>query len=235
MSKVIKQMEMDALKTRLRGRPRRGGAEHQGADCQAITTFRANLRKKNIRVKVVKNSLTRKVFGELGLNVGAESPYWVGPTTLVFGAGSVAELSQAVDGELKTPKTAPLYKDKVKIKGAVADGQEVPLRDGPQDADALAGDRRRTGGAAQPGRVDRSAASSAPAVRSPDRFRRSARKRRPWRPPPTKASGGRQPPDSASSQRRYEVIRGLTPPARRLDKLLRTPLLRFKQLCITKG
>ncbi len=76
---------------------------------------------------MVKNSLTRKVFGAIGLNVGDESPYWTGPTTMVWGAGSVAELSQAVDGELKTPKIAALYKDKVKVKGAIADGQEVPF------------------------------------------------------------------------------------------------------------
>ena len=39
----------------------------------------------------------------------------------------MAELSQAVDGELKLPKNAPLYKDKVKVKGAIADGQEIPF------------------------------------------------------------------------------------------------------------
>ncbi len=127
MSKLIKQMEMDALKRDFEGVRDVVVLSTKGLSCLGDSTFRANLRKKNIRVKVVKNSLTRKVFGEIGLNVGAESPYWVGPTTLVFGAGSVAELSQAVDGELKTPKTAPLYKGKVNIKGAVADGQEVPF------------------------------------------------------------------------------------------------------------
>jgi large subunit ribosomal protein L10 len=127
MSKVIKQMEMDALKKDFEGVRDVVVLSTRGLTCHADQTFRANLRKKNIRVKVVKNSLTRKVFGEIGLNVGDESPYWIGPTTMVFGAGSVAELSQAVDGELKTPKTAPLYKDKVTIKGAVADGQPVPF------------------------------------------------------------------------------------------------------------
>jgi large subunit ribosomal protein L10 len=125
MSKVIKQMEMDALKKDFEGVRDMVVLSTKGLTCQADATFRANLRKKNIRVKVVKNSLTRKVFGEIGLKVGDESPYWVGPTTVVYGAGSVAELSQAVEGELKAPKTAPLYKDKVTIKGAVADGQEV--------------------------------------------------------------------------------------------------------------
>jgi len=127
MSKVIKQMEMDALKKDFQGVRDLVVLSVKGMTCQADQVFRANLRKKNIRVKVVKNSLTRKVFGEIGLNVGDDSPYWVGPTTLVFGAGSVAELSQAVEGELKTPKIAALYKDKVKVKGAIADGQEVPF------------------------------------------------------------------------------------------------------------
>ncbi len=125
MSKVIKQMEMDALKRDFQGVRDVVVLSTKGLTCLGDSTFRANLRKKNIRVKVVKNSLTRKVFGEIGLNVGDESPYWTGPTTMVWGAGSVAELSQAVDGELKTPKIAALYKDKVKVKGAIADGQEV--------------------------------------------------------------------------------------------------------------
>jgi large subunit ribosomal protein L10 len=127
MSKVIKQMEMDALKRDFEGVRDVVVLSTKGLSCLADSTFRANLRKKNIRVKVVKNSLTRKVFGAIGLNVGDESPYWTGPTTMVWGAGSVAELSQAVDGELKTPKIAPLYKGKVAIKGAIADGQEVPF------------------------------------------------------------------------------------------------------------
>ena len=127
MSKVIKQMEMTALRKNFEGVRDVVVLSTKGLTCQADSTFRSNMRKKNIRLQVVKNSLTRKVFGELGLNVAAESPYWTGPTTLVWGAGSVAELSQAVDGELKLPKNAPLYKDKVKVKGAIADGQEIPF------------------------------------------------------------------------------------------------------------
>jgi len=127
MSKIIKQMEMDALKKDFHGVSDAVVLSVKGMSCLGDATFRTNLRKKNIRVKVVKNSLTCKVFGEIGLNIAAESPYWVGPTTMVFGAGSVAELSQAVEGELKAPKTAPLYKDKVTIKGAIADGQAVPF------------------------------------------------------------------------------------------------------------
>ncbi len=40
-------------------------------------------------------------------------------------ASSIAELSQEIDKELRQPKLAALYKDKVSVKGAVADGLEV--------------------------------------------------------------------------------------------------------------
>jgi len=127
MSKVIKQMEMTALRKSFDGVRDVVVLSTKGLTCHADSTFRANMRKKNIRLQVVKNSLTRKVFGELGLNFSKESPYWKGPTLLAWGAGSVAELSQAVDGELKLPKNLPLYKDKVRVKGAIADGLEIPF------------------------------------------------------------------------------------------------------------
>ena len=127
MSKVIKQMEMTALRKSFEGVRDLVVLSAKGLSCLGDSTFRANMRKKNIRLQVVKNSLTRKVFGDIGLNVAAESAYWTGPTLLAWGAGSVAELSQAVEGELKLPKNAPLYKDKVRVKGAIADGQEVPF------------------------------------------------------------------------------------------------------------
>jgi large subunit ribosomal protein L10 len=126
MSKFIKQMEMASLKETFKDVRDLAVLSVQGLTCQADASLRAALRKKKIRLKVVKNSLTRKVFGELGLNVKDDSPYWAGPTTLAWGAGSIAELCQAIDGELNAPKVAALYKDKVKRKGAIADGQEVP-------------------------------------------------------------------------------------------------------------
>jgi large subunit ribosomal protein L10 len=127
MSKVIKQMEMDALKDAFKDVRDLVVLSITGLDCVADHQFRAALRKKNVRLKVVKNSLTRRVFDELGLHVGEGSPYWTGPTALAWGGASVAELSRAIDGELKAPKTAAQYKDKVVVKGAVADGQPVPF------------------------------------------------------------------------------------------------------------
>jgi large subunit ribosomal protein L10 len=127
MSKVIKQMEMDDLKKTFQGVRDAVVLSIQGLNATVDNAFRATLRKKNVRLKVVKNSLTRRVFGELGLAVPADSPFWAGPTALAWGANSVAELSRAIDTELKAPKTAPLYKDKVKIKGAITEGQPIPF------------------------------------------------------------------------------------------------------------
>jgi large subunit ribosomal protein L10 len=127
MSKVIKQMEMNALKQAFQGVRDAVVLSIKGLDCKADNAFRATLRKKNVRLKVIKNSLTCKVFAELGLKVPDESPYWIGPTAMAWGANSIAEVSRAIDAELKGPKTAPLYKDKVTIKGAIVEGQPMPF------------------------------------------------------------------------------------------------------------
>jgi large subunit ribosomal protein L10 len=125
MSKVIKQMEMDSLKKTFQGVRDVVVLSIQGLGSTTDNAFRTTLRKKNVRVKIVKNSLTRRVFSELGLGVPVDSPYWIGPTAMAWGANSVAELSRAIDAELKAPKTAPLYKDKIKIKGAIVEGQPI--------------------------------------------------------------------------------------------------------------
>ena len=62
--------------------------------------MRLSLRKKHIRLQVVKNSLARRVFGELGMDIGKDSPYWVGTTWMAYGPESVAELSS---GRLPVP------------------------------------------------------------------------------------------------------------------------------------
>ena len=125
MSKVIKQMESDALRETFQNVRDAVILSIQGLNCQLDGSLRATLRKKNIRMKVVKNSLTRRLLDELGIHIGADSPMWVGPTTLAWGANSIAELSRALDDELKKSKAAPQYKDKVTIKGAIADGQVI--------------------------------------------------------------------------------------------------------------
>lgn len=125
MSKVIKQMQMDALKGNLGQVRDMVFLSVKGLSAQAEHNLRMALRKKKVSLHVVKNSLTRLVFRDLGIKVGDDSAYWTGPTALAFGTDSLGELSRSIEGELKSPKLAPVYKDKVTIKGALADGQPV--------------------------------------------------------------------------------------------------------------
>jgi len=118
MSKQIKQMEMDALEQTFRGVRDLVVLSVAGLNSQTDNQLRLGLRKKNIRLQVVKNTLARRVFEHLGMNAG---DVWAGPTTLAWGSTSVAELSKEIDAiARKNDKT-------MKVKGAVADGQPVPF------------------------------------------------------------------------------------------------------------
>jgi large subunit ribosomal protein L10 len=70
----------------------------------------------------VKNSLMRRVFGESGITL--DPAIWEGPTTIAWGGESVKDLSREIEAALlKNAKT----KDKVKMKTALAEGQQVPF------------------------------------------------------------------------------------------------------------
>jgi large subunit ribosomal protein L10 len=126
MSKEIKQMQMDALKKSFANVHEYVLLSVKGLTCQADHGLRAALRKKNIRVQMVKNSLARRVFGELGMDIGKDSPYWAGTTWMAFGPESVAELSKEIDTLIVRDVK---LKDKVTIKGAIAEGQPLTFED----------------------------------------------------------------------------------------------------------
>src|SRR5437899_813253 len=115
MSKPIKQMEMDALKKSFQGIQDLVFLSSSGVNCQTDNQVRLALRKKNIHLQVVKNSLARRVFNDLGFKL---EKYWEGPTTVAWGASSVADLSRALEAIFKK-------NDKVKFKGVLAEGQEI--------------------------------------------------------------------------------------------------------------
>jgi large subunit ribosomal protein L10 len=115
MSKPIKQMEMDALKKSFQGIQDLVFLSSSGLSCQTDNQLRLALRKKNIHLQVVKNSLARRVFSDLGFKL---EKYWEGPTTVAWGAGSVAELSRELETFIKK-------NDKMKVKGVLAEGQEI--------------------------------------------------------------------------------------------------------------
>ena len=116
MSKKIKQLQMDALGKQFDGVRDLVVLTVTGVDSITDNKMRLALRKKGIRLQMVKNSLTRRVFADLGMNVAKG---WEGPTTLAWGGSSVAELSKEISPLLKK------YEKNFKVKGAVADGQEI--------------------------------------------------------------------------------------------------------------
>jgi large subunit ribosomal protein L10 len=119
MSKKIKQMEMDALNQTFQEVRDLVLLSSSGVSAQADNQMRLALRKKNIRLQVVKNSLTRRVFDRLGIQLAGDG-FWAGPTLVAWGGGGPAELGREL--QALTRKN-----DKIKVKGAVADGREIPF------------------------------------------------------------------------------------------------------------
>jgi ribosomal protein L10 len=122
MSKVIKQMEMDALKHTFGEVRDLVLLTESGVSSQVDNQLRLALRKKNIRIQMIKRSLGRRVFDELGFKF---SKPWEGTTVLAWGANSIAELCREIEDITKK-------NDKYKIKsrdsgGAVSEGVEIPF------------------------------------------------------------------------------------------------------------
>lgn len=115
MAKQIKQMEMDALRQTFQGVRDMVLFTASGIDCHTDNRMRLDLRKKKIRLQIVKNSLARRVFAEMGLKIDG---VWEGPTLVAWGAESLAELSKELDALAKKNKN-------LKPKGAVSEGQKI--------------------------------------------------------------------------------------------------------------
>jgi len=127
MSKVIKQMQMDALKQTFGSVQDFVVLSISGLTAQQENGLRAALRKKKVRLLQVKNSLARLALDGAGVKIAKDSPYWAGTTTFAWGTSSAGALARTIEEQLKGPKTAPLYKDKIKVKGGVSEGQLLPF------------------------------------------------------------------------------------------------------------
>lgn len=114
MAKKIKQMEMDALRSTFKGVRDLVLLTASGINSQVDNQMRLSLRKKKIRLQMVKNSLARRVFDEMGLKVTR----WEGPTVVAWGGDSLSELSKELEALRKK-------NEKFKPKGAVSEGQEI--------------------------------------------------------------------------------------------------------------
>jgi large subunit ribosomal protein L10 len=124
MSKLVKQMQMDALKQTFSNVKNMVLLTQDKLDAVTENQIRLSLRKKNVRLHMVKNSLARRVFDELGLKLNG---VWTGNTVVAWGGGeSVKELSREIEATIKEiGKKDPKIGEKLKVKSAVAEGEQV--------------------------------------------------------------------------------------------------------------
>jgi large subunit ribosomal protein L10 len=113
MSKYVKEMMMDQLRSDLDGSQSMLILDLKGLDAVSEYEFRRDLRKKSIRVRTLKNTIARRVFTEMGMD--GLSRYLEGPSVLVWGGHGVAELAKEISGLVKKLK-------KPQIKGGAVDG-----------------------------------------------------------------------------------------------------------------
>src|SRR5919199_1208004 len=99
MSKYVKELMMDQLKTDLNGSRSVLILDFKGLDGVAENKLRLDLRKKNIRIRALKNTLARRVFDDMGL--GGLSKYLEGPSVAVWGGDGVAELAKEISAWVK--------------------------------------------------------------------------------------------------------------------------------------
>jgi len=131
MSKKIKQMEMDALKQTFGEVRDLVLMTSNGLNAQTENQMRLSLRKKNIRMQMVKKSLARRVFSELGIQV---TKPWAGTTVLAWGGSSIADLTRELKDVFKK-------NEKLKFTGAIAEGLEITFEQAekmPTRAEAIA-------------------------------------------------------------------------------------------------
>jgi large subunit ribosomal protein L10 len=123
MSKQVKQLQMDALKQTFNGVKNMVVLSSTKLSATAENQLRLTLRKKNIRLQQVKNSLARRVFTDLGIEI---KDIWGGCTVFAWGPESVKELSKGLEGYFRDAgKKDPKFLEKVTVKAAIAEGQQV--------------------------------------------------------------------------------------------------------------
>jgi large subunit ribosomal protein L10 len=113
MSKYVKELMMDQLKSDLDGSRSLLIIDLKGLDAIAEHRLRSDLRKKSIRIRALKNSLARRVFTDMGME--GLSQFLAGPSVAVWGGDGVAELAKEISRQVKTLK-------KPAIKGGAVDG-----------------------------------------------------------------------------------------------------------------
>jgi large subunit ribosomal protein L10 len=114
MSKQVKEMIIREYKSRLAGFNDATLISIRGVKAQDTTKLRGVLRKKQVKVSVIRNSLAKKALAGSGLE--PLFPLMEGNSALVYGGNSVVEVAREL---------AKILGDipNMELKGAVLDGQ----------------------------------------------------------------------------------------------------------------
>jgi large subunit ribosomal protein L10 len=124
MSKYVKELMMNQLRSELDGSPAVLILDLKGIDAVAEHQLRRDLRAKSIRMRGLKNTLARRVFSDLGM--GDLDQLLTGPSVAVWGGAGVAELAKEVSAKVKALK-------KPAIKGGTVEGTTI----GPAQVEAI--------------------------------------------------------------------------------------------------
>ena len=116
MSKYVKELMMDQLRSDLDGSRSLLILDLKDLDANAEHHLRRGLRKKSIRLRVLKNSLARRVFTEMGMD--GLSQFLDGPSAVAWGGEGITELAKELTAQFKVLK-------KPEIKGGAVDGVVV--------------------------------------------------------------------------------------------------------------
>jgi len=114
MSKPIKELIRNELKGRFDGLSSMAVIGFAGLDGVSTNLIRGRLLEKDIRVTVVKNSLARQAFRELGIDAAADM--LDGPCAVAYGADSVVDVVREL---LDIGKESPA----LTVKAALLEGQ----------------------------------------------------------------------------------------------------------------
>lgn len=116
MSKQVKKFLSDDLRKSIGSATDVVVVSVEGIDGIQNNLMRLALRKKNIHVQVVKNSLAKRLFGEIGLE--PVNQFLEGPSAVAWGSPSIVELSKEINDWANKVK-------KLKIKGGTTSGQPL--------------------------------------------------------------------------------------------------------------
>jgi large subunit ribosomal protein L10 len=114
MSKYVKDLQMQALRKMFDGVEDVVVADVIGLDSKQSYDLRVALRKKNIKVQVVQNSLARKVFLDMGLPDMGD--ILVGSSAVFWGGDGIIELAREIADFAKKL-------EKLELKGLAMSGQ----------------------------------------------------------------------------------------------------------------